>query len=670
MPIRKNILDSEATLERLLRLAHPSSNVHSWSQVTWPQSVTALARFAFRQKLKREPVLKEKADAGTSLWLAFNPLVTEWIRSASRSDIYPAILIWAFYIYPLSETGGERPGRDNINTFLNRSDIQKLAIDMASFESQRELIKKALKEYSSRDRWFMNTEKNRGISQLFRRVDACYQELVSKYNQSLPCLPDRYYERTVLLEQLTKEIEKKTSDLFFVTGPAGAGKTTLVASWAHQQAAQLNFPDGIHWFSDLDFSMFERRFPAALGAASLTGSLSGLQTKQMLLIVDNPVDEKIIDWLVSQKRLSTLVIVITRFESWVNQRALPARILRVAELKPPERQPFLKQYVVRYPVEDSNLEIINQVGDLVGWLPMAMAILTRSADTTSWSDVLAGLKAKWVQVYLGDPDALDQPFRTALDVTFEQLDDETRRAWLNITCMGLVSSFDRTAVEFALACDAQQAQQYLERLAGASLLEKANDTRYRLHWTIWQYAKNKQSALKFDCPELDYQQYGGLLYKPSVWWKPTVPGDGSPWWEAFTDRKLWWYPDTIVGHQNWWDRIRMRQAKLVQNYLLKNTRLLPFEQLATLKTLAQRSDQLMGKTHNIWLFVVIMAVAALWGWIGLTLSLSLWAIVLLSAPITLLCALLFEYSFWIHQINYYRFIRLVFKQPGANDASQ
>ena len=667
MTTRKDLTGDESFFENLLHTALPNSSVRMWQSVPWPPALTLLARRAFQARYSTVPDLGEKQDAFEALGLSAYPLLIEWLHTAPQSELYPAILAWALYGQYFIHSDAHRPGRDETNAHLaNRSTRENLLQEITSTERQV-LILEALQKNSGKDRNIINAEKNRGIRLWYRRIENHYQTLVEKQTNTIPQLPVIYLTRQEWMTRLGTAVQRSKDGLLFVTGPAGAGKATLLAAWARQQAAELNFPDGIYWFSDVNFAQFESKAKEKFKTRDAVELRTWLQQKRALLILVGPTDEQVVNWLSGLSHLTAKVIVVLNFEAWSKRHALDASALNMTQLEPSERRSFVTIYMKDRPIAESEWPIVEEVGELLNWLPLAMAILSHQAAATSWTDVLTALKARSVQP-TAIHDNLGNHFNQLLDLTYKQMLPEDQVDWLRLTALGLVSSFDRTAICFILGCDQIRAQYILELLVSAHLLDRiqsvtGSQPRYRFHFLVWQYMMHLVQTTHQDIPSIQYRDYAGLLHNPRVWWKPTMPASGGKWHQAFLDLRLWWYPETIIQPNNFLGRIFMRQYKLLQEYLLKKSRLLTFEELATLQALAQSSNKLMSWQHNCGLLVWLSC------WIPVILAAGLWltipfnGIIGIGAFLILFLALVYEYPFFVHQLNYYQLIWRIMGPP-------
>jgi tetratricopeptide (TPR) repeat protein len=347
-----------------------------------------------------------------------------------------------------------------------------------------------------------------------------------------------------------------------VAGTAGVGKTALAVHWAHRAAGQ--FPDGQLYVNLRGYHPGPpmrpiealAHFLQALGianeqipvethqAAGLYRSL--LAGRRMLVLLDNAADPDQVRPLLPGSGCLVLVTSRDQLSGLVARDG--ARRLTLDRLPEPEAVCLLRgllgERVDREPAAASAL-----VDRCVG-LPLALRIaaaqladhpqlrLAGYLDQLTGEDRLAALEVD------GDPHTA---VRAAFDLSYDRLAPDTRRLF---RLLGLPAGPDVTAESAAALAGTttRQAARWLDRLAGAHLLERHGADRFALHDLLRAYA----AARVIDDPAADRDAAAGRLYRyylagtdaagrllyPQTLRLPPDPGeDGAAGTVTFPDQK-------------------------------------------------------------------------------------------------------------------------------------
>lgn len=289
-----------------------------------------------------------------------------------------------------------------------------------------------------------------------------------------------------------------------VSGPPGIGKTVFAVRLAHRSRSR--YPDG-QLFADLrghqprytEPGDVQGRFLRALGLpanhvpsdpderSALYRSLTAEQ--RLLVVLDNARDEA---------QVRALVPSGPSCEVLITSRALlpgveGATRIRLGVLPADDAIGFLASIVGTDRVDLERAAAL-RLAELCGKLPLAVRVAgARLAIRPDWriADVIAMLADEHAR--LDELIAGDLEVRAAFDVSYEMLDDLTRRVYRLIGAMP-TSSFTAGSVAAMTDLDPAQCARIIESLVDLSLVEPMTPGRYRLHDLLRLYAAGRANA--------------------------------------------------------------------------------------------------------------------------------------------------------------------------------
>ncbi|HEY3906743.1 MAG TPA: tetratricopeptide repeat protein [Streptosporangiaceae bacterium] len=286
-----------------------------------------------------------------------------------------------------------------------------------------------------------------------------------------------------------------------VSGPPGIGKTVFAVRLGHRSRSR--YPDG-QLFADLrghqprstDPGEIQGRFLRALGLppsqvpsdpderSALYRSLTAQQ--RLLVVLDNARDEAQVRVLLPTGPSCGVLIT--------SRALLPgmegATRIRLGVLPADDAIGFLTSIVGADRV-DAEQQGAVRLTELCGKLPLAVRVAgARLAIRPDWriADVIAMLTDEHAR--LDELVAGDLEVRAAFDVSYEMLDDQTRRVYRLIGVMP-ASSFTVASVAALTGLDQAQCGRIIESLVDLSLVEPLVPGRYRLHDLLRLYAAGR-----------------------------------------------------------------------------------------------------------------------------------------------------------------------------------
>lgn len=314
-----------------------------------------------------------------------------------------------------------------------------------------------------------------------------------------PSLLGRNDELTVLRQQAV------TGGAVAFVGPAGVGKTSLVATAVHE--LKPHFADGLFWI-DLrgmdDQPVTSRvvltRLAHRLGVATpeipleeseLVDVMRWLMAgRKMLVVLDNAADEAQVRPLLTDT--PGCLTVITSRKSLTGLEGV--RRLRVGLLTGAECVELLSTIVGAERVK-AETEAAAELVDLCGYLPLAVRIVgNRLASRPSWSVELLVDALRDVNARLFALSAGDLQVRTAFEMSYRRLSSHAARLFRRLVVVpGPSFGFDLARQLADVAGPSPWA--LLDELAEANLIQPAAvSARYQYHDLIRLFAAERLDA--------------------------------------------------------------------------------------------------------------------------------------------------------------------------------
>ncbi|NBM17768.1 BTAD domain-containing putative transcriptional regulator [Streptomyces sp. GC420] len=285
-----------------------------------------------------------------------------------------------------------------------------------------------------------------------------------------------------------------------LAGIGGVGKTTLAVHVAH--AARPHFPDG-QLYADLQGTGARAAEPeAVLGAflralgtadSAIPDSLeeraglyrSLLDGRRLLVLLDNARDAaQVRPLLPGTAGCAALITSRTRMLGLAG-----AHLVDLDVMSPDEALQLFTRIVGEERVSGEREAALDVVG-ACGFLPLAIRIAaSRLAARRTWTvSVLAGKLAD-ERRRLDELQAGDLAVKATFELGYGQLEPQQARAF---RLLGLADGPDISLAAAAalLDLDSQEAEDLLESLVDASLLESAAPGRYRFHDLLRLYARS------------------------------------------------------------------------------------------------------------------------------------------------------------------------------------
>lgn len=313
--------------------------------------------------------------------------------------------------------------------------------------------------------------------------------------------------RTETAELLKKLRQEATgSRLCAVYGKPGAGKSTLAMHVAH--LLRDDFPDG-QLYASLRGVQTVRSDPAevlggflrALGVADLPQDLdertqlyrSLLANRRVLVVLDDASDERQVRPLLPGGHTSAVLVTSRERLSALEGAAQ----LDLGVLDDEEALELLDTVVGNHRVR-AELDEARDIVRLCGHLPLALRIAgARLAARPQWqlrrlADRLRVQHRVLQELTLGDLEV-----RGSLALSYDGL-EETERAALRRLGLLDVSSFGGWVVGPLLGCDRYDAEDVVQRLVDAQLLDDTGGDRYQLHDLTRAFARERGEAEETD----------------------------------------------------------------------------------------------------------------------------------------------------------------------------
>jgi DNA-binding SARP family transcriptional activator/DNA-binding XRE family transcriptional regulator len=314
----------------------------------------------------------------------------------------------------------------------------------------------------------------------------------------LPSAPQDFTGRAEQVERLRQLLVAEPgagTPVVSVTGPGGAGKTSLVTYVAH--LVRDHYPDGqlfvdLQGVGDQSFSPSEvlGRFLAALGVTAIPAGpderaalyRSLLQDRRALVVLDNARDVEQVTPLIPGTP-GNAVLITSRHAS-----AGPpgAAQIRLEALDRADSYALLCGIVGAGRI-DAERDEASAVLDACADLPLAIRVAgARLAARPRWG-------VRDLAVRLADRrrrlDELSQALsvRASFQLSYEMLDGERAAAFRRLGSWP-VPEVAATTVAAILDVPAERAERLLDELAEVSLVEATTPGRYRLHDLLYDYA--------------------------------------------------------------------------------------------------------------------------------------------------------------------------------------
>ncbi|MGW0707297.1 AfsR/SARP family transcriptional regulator [Streptomyces sp. NPDC002643] len=327
--------------------------------------------------------------------------------------------------------------------------------------------------------------------------------------RQLPPEATHFIGREELLEEVVAALtprQRAAIPLVSLVGPPGIGKTALALRAAHRLSPA--YPDG-QWYVRLHDARGGTRpvhdIIAELLHSSgadvsvlpaerhqLTGVLrSRLADRRVLIVIDDVNDsEQIPDLLPGSP--SCAVLALHREYRPDLVAVYGARSFTLDLLSQKEGEEVLTAVLGRAP-ETLCATAVTELVELCGRLPLALRIAAGHLAGRPWRSVESFVEA----LREGDPlellalgDSPSTAVRAAFSVAYESLPALSRRFFRLLGVVGDMAFTARTAAQLA-GCEAQVADQLLDKLAAAQLIEVSSQDTYRFHSLIALYAAER-----------------------------------------------------------------------------------------------------------------------------------------------------------------------------------
>lgn len=332
--------------------------------------------------------------------------------------------------------------------------------------------------------------------------------------RQLPPDVQHFTGRSEELDQLGKLLDNAPADrptIIALTGPGGAGKTSLAVHWAHQ--VRERYPDGQLFTNLRGFAADEPVLPAvalhgflqALGVPANTipadraerAALFRTTTadKRLVLLIDNARNADQVRDLIPASGCLVLITSRNQLRSLASQ--LGAARLMLEPLPPADSIRLLAAAVGadRVAAEPAAVE---ELARICAGLPLALTVAAESARRSSGSpfgELVSALQdVQHTLDVLADPDDEHSDLRRVLSWSYQALEPEAARLF---RLLGLhPATTIRAQVAAALAdLDLRTTERHLDRLVAANLVSTAQRGSYQLHDLLRVYAAELTSQL-------------------------------------------------------------------------------------------------------------------------------------------------------------------------------
>ncbi|MFC4564045.1 BTAD domain-containing putative transcriptional regulator [Nocardiopsis mangrovi] len=322
--------------------------------------------------------------------------------------------------------------------------------------------------------------------------------------RDIPDFTGREYDLRELLRIGGQAAER--AEVAVITGPGGAGKTTLAIHAAHKLAA--NYPDG-QLFIDLYGYTVDREPLAALGALgallravgaeaeTLPESLeersalwrSMIVGKRLLVVLDNAVNFAQVSPLLPASP-GSMTLVTTRND-------LPgvsgARYFSLDMLSAETSLQLFSTVLGPERVEREQ-EQAQQVAQLCGGLPLALRIVVgRMLSRPRWTFAHVAQRLGEQQRRFRELRIDGQSVEAVFELSYQSLNTVQRTTFMLLGMM-IGSSIDLHGAAALLGEDPPTADDLLQELVSVRLLDESGVDLYRFHDLIGAYARQKALA--------------------------------------------------------------------------------------------------------------------------------------------------------------------------------
>ncbi|MCB9008089.1 MAG: hypothetical protein H6656_12110 [Ardenticatenaceae bacterium] len=328
--------------------------------------------------------------------------------------------------------------------------------------------------------------------------------------QAIPILP-YFVGRQSLIKQIEETLlTDPTVHACCLQGMAGAGKTALAAQIAYR--LRPHFPDGVLWANPhrttpmTILAAFGNAYGENLSQYADLESRSQvvrqlLADKRILVVLDDVWHGQDILPLLPPSTKGTAVLITTRRQDLFATAGM--RRLTVGPFDASQQVSLkLFNHFLGDNLTNSNEELLSQIAELLGHLPLAIAIAaSRLAYEPSWSP--AAFLDRLVQTQqLSELEFEDQSVQISFSTSFALLDD-TLQTFFGL--MGLFGGREFTSAAAAAVAQTsqQQAEDRLRKLYALSLCQLGRtgvQARYRLHPLLSKYAE-ETAVSQLNVPE-------------------------------------------------------------------------------------------------------------------------------------------------------------------------
>ncbi|MFI6940404.1 AfsR/SARP family transcriptional regulator [Streptomyces sp. NPDC050418] len=322
---------------------------------------------------------------------------------------------------------------------------------------------------------------------------------------TLPGDAGRLIGRDAELALLTGPSDPGAVSLLTVHGPAGVGKSALVVRAAREMSGR--FPHGC-LFVDLRGHSTQRRQTPEQALQRLLRSLGAAKGE-----LPSELEELTEAWRSATSALRLLLVLDDALDAEQVRPLLPAgagsRVLvagrrRLADLDAERRvglEPLdgdravsLLTHLIGAERADKEQEAARRLARLCDGLPLALRIAgSRLQNRTAWSvEYLVGRMAGDERL-LGELSVGDRSVEAAFRLSYDHLDREQQRGFRALGLAPTVEFDVRTAAAM-LGSSSYEAEDLLESLVDASLLQQPGPGRYRLHDLVRVHARRTAEA--------------------------------------------------------------------------------------------------------------------------------------------------------------------------------
>ncbi|ASU81871.1 AfsR family transcriptional regulator [Nocardiopsis gilva YIM 90087] len=297
------------------------------------------------------------------------------------------------------------------------------------------------------------------------------------------------------------------SDVFVITGPGGAGKTTLAVHSAHQLVE--HYPDG-QLFVDLYGYTVDQKPLEAVAALGILLRAVGVEPdaipdsvdersalwramlagKRVLVVLDNAYSLAQVSPLLSAAP-GSLTLVTSRHDLAI---VSGARYISLGMLDEESSLQLFSAMVGSDRVKQES-EQAQSVARLCGGLPLAIRIVGgRMLSRPRWTFAHVDQRLREHQRRFRELRVDGQSVEAVFELSYQSLNEVQQRTFLYIGMM-IGSSLDLHGATALLECEPPEADDLLQELVSVCLLEEPVVDVYRFHDLIGAYARQKALAL-------------------------------------------------------------------------------------------------------------------------------------------------------------------------------